>query len=172
MGTWRRPKGSVTRPIPDWQLRNMAAGGITGRTGAGTFEDLGLFNDSTDGSYLVLWDVLITVGAPQNANPSLPSVIGKLIAGSEGISTTGLSQPRGYPLVGASGSPPGAFWDNLTPSGLTTPAYQFMDDARVWQWQHDWPFAAIPPRFSYVVELFGDTSGWSFSCVWEATRDI
>lgn len=150
----------------------MSAGGETGQSGTGIFEDLGFFNNATDGSWLILWDVLITVAAPQNANPSLPSVIGNIIQGTEGINVPGLSQPAGYNVTGAAQQLPGFFWDNTTPNGLTTPAYQFMDDARVWQWPHDYPFAAIQPGWSFVVELFGDTAGWSFSCVWETSSDL
>lgn len=167
----RKPKGSIIQPIPSWNIRNMVAGGITGGTGAATFEDMGLANNATDGSWLVIWDVTIAVGAFTGTVSINPSVIGKIIPDTEG-EVIGVSQPAGYSIVNPSASTFGWLWDNPTPNGLTTPAYQFMQDRGIWQWPHDFPFAAIQPGWSYAFELYGDVDDWSVSLTWEVVRFI
>lgn len=167
----RKPKGSIIQPLPSWNFRNMAAGSITGGTGAATFEDLGLFNSAKDGSWMVIWDLTIAVSPFLGTTTTIPSVIGEIINGTEGI-VFGVSQPAGYNLVQPGGQLPGWLWDNTTPNGLLTPDYTFMQNYGTWQWPHDWPFAALAPGNSYAIELYGDTQDWSVAFVWEMVKFI
>jgi hypothetical protein len=164
----RRPKGTIVRPLPDWNLRNMGFGQIVGGANANLSENLGLYNDSTIGEALVIWDVTINVAVRTAGVVSQPNVAGQLQPG--GTNLNGLSQPVLTPAIGQGQAIPGQLWDDANAPGLSFAQYTFLLDAGQWRWMHDWPFAVIPPAWSYVWYIVGSSQGMSVSVYAEAVR--
>lgn len=86
-------------------------------------------------------------------------------------SSPGAGGPGGAPVVGDTGALPGLLLITQGTSNVIGP-YIFLTGAGLWRWQHDFPFVAIPPGGTYVVNLTGDCAGWDVSWMWEVVKGI
>jgi hypothetical protein len=149
------PKGTFVHNPPSFFLRNMAAAQHnTGALALGQIGAVGLFNNSIDGKWLVVWDVYINV-FPNTPGSSKILVDGTLVNGF--VQSVGLAN-TGSPLVSGGAQPDGlCFADRPNQeSGLL-----FFSDwmpAGGYHWPHDWPFCAIQPGFS--CEFFTDANAY------------
>lgn len=141
MASYRRPKGTVTRPIPDWHLGSMANLTIIGPEISPGYQESGIVNNATDGSYLVVWDVSISANVVTGGDGSVMSSGFFLyvnpfgLVDSAGVSLNpingvqyGFSYTTGDPTQHPQGSNFGpAWWGPVN-----------------WSWPHDWPFVVLP----------------------------
>jgi len=167
MPTRRRPKGVIIRPLPDWQGRQMMMGDSSNTeldTGVG---QVGLYNNATDGSILVVWD-LATNLAPKIG--AAAPVCGCTVVMAKGL-TSANQQTR--PLHSEGINFPGVCW-TIQPvgSGLLPADYTTLQAPGTWNWPHNWPFAYIYPGWSLVTQYNQDLQLFHSSFVWEAVRNV
>jgi hypothetical protein len=172
MASYRRPKGTVVRTLPDWNLNNCAAISIVGTEIPGGTTEAGLVNDATDGRFLVLWHLGISHIAGAGADPATMSAVAQLYA------TLGLlPYTQNTPLNPTAPAPPGSGWFNATSPGVQTTGELIPNlwGNAYFQWPHDYPVCVIPPGYSASVVFnapatnFGVTAA---SFMWEAVRGL
>ena|SRR5258708_3799513 len=164
----RQPKGTFVHNAPSFELRNMASGGlVSGNIALGDSIAFGLYNDATDGRWIVLWDLkmhyspfdgggdihLVNVGHLQgnNGNP--------LVAGS--------------PLVALQPRLPGSTWIEHNFQDFTDDYLYLIGANGTFQWEHDWPLGAIPPNWSLVAIADGNAANRiGFNYIWEVVAQI
>jgi hypothetical protein len=160
----RTPKGSVVRFDPDWWPRQMQYGaqGLN-LSLADSFQDAILYNNATDGTYLVVWDM--TVQIPSGAGtPPASSFASWGVAQQPPVNvpTPGFPldpfAPQGFGIVSA----------QLNSPGINNVPYNCLVQPGLWQWPHPWPMCYIPPTYALVVNFStGQTSGDLFcSATW------
>lgn len=151
MASYRRPKGTVVRHVPDWNSRNLYYGFIQNSFSSAQDYFDGFTNQETDGSSLIIWDCTISLGhftAPDNLAQSaawliLPAVqVGPVI----GFAPVDPFSPSIASTLNHN--------YNTSASLLTnTPFYAALSDQQTWQWPHEWPMAIIRPGWSFLVNF-------------------
>ena len=170
MASYRRPKGTVVRAVPDWNLNACAAIAIIGTESSGQISECGLINDAKDGRFLVVWELGISHAAGGGGDPAQMTCGAQLYQSPIfGVSLANT------PLNPTIGMVPGSGWFNGTSAGfLTTGVLQPILKGNVdYHWPHNWPFCVIPPGFSLTVVFTPPAAGFdSFAAnyVWEAAR--
>lgn len=168
MASFRRPKGTVVRHIPDWKsgqllaLNSATTGGIIGSDNGA-----GLFNDAGQGQVLVVWHAYAfarTVAVPTTIQLA---TLGFLNGNAGAITTQGQPLDLQQPWLGGSvfAIPPAA--------SLTT--NDFMDVPMTgtgWQWPHDYPICVVRPGFSLLINMFGPVQDVAAGFMWEVTGAI
>lgn len=169
MRSFRRPKGTVIRTVPDWNSANLGSATIIGPEIQPGFYELGIFNNATDGSYLVLWDAQASATVTQPNDPAT------LISGFKFY-----NNPN-PPIVGFSnganptvGQPFGAGFYNGDPTIIPQNSDYGPTFFGIVQysWGHDFPLAYIPPGyiFSFTSDYFAGNSNFArASFFWEVT---
>ena len=150
----------------------MASGYAQGPELDTGFHEIGLFNNASDGSHLVVWDVTISAKVFGNVD------------GSTTRTGFNLYQWTGFPYTGSATpinpsapQPWGAVFFNSDPTVLPyTFGYgpQFWGPLN-WEWPHAWPIAIVPPNwiFSCAIDLeTGDAVGAFASYFWEITKPV
>jgi len=136
----------------------------TGPLALGQIGALGLFNDTQQGEWLVVWDVELTIFAnpPGTTFPIVDATLG-----SGFTNTISLIHPSA-PLV-SSGAALSGFCVGDRP--LVESGKLFFSSAippAGYHWPHDWPFCAIQPGFSCT--FYSDANpyyNFGLSIVWE-----
>lgn len=149
MASYRRPKGAVVRPIPDWNTQNLFYGGVQNGFAALTSFNAGCINLDTQGRSFIIWDCTVTVGrfaaatAPTLTFMSLGIFQGAVVvAGSAGSPVD--------PFVGA----PSVFFDsNFNTTNLTTisSSYVPLSGEGTWRWTNPWPMAVLRPGYAHIL---------------------
>ena len=150
MASYRRPKGAVVRPIPDWNVQRLFYGGIqNGFVSAQNYTD-GFTNRETDGSSLIVWDCTIAIGRFTAATYTLATAdwfIAQLPA-------PGTTAPFGPvdPTIGGINSVLAHNYDTSSlPGGL--PVYNVLSGEGIWRWPNPFPLAIVRPGFSFLVQF-------------------
>jgi hypothetical protein len=164
MASYRRPKGTVVRPIPDWNVRNLYFGVIqNGTQGSISYTD-GFTNKESDGTSLIIWDCTISLGRflattnvlgtaewfiAQVPDPVTPNPMGCVVSTDAGI--------------------PSFCGHNYDTSNLSTPipGYAALSGEGIWRWENNFPLAVITPGFSFLVSFVYTTATAGFSVIVE-----
>lgn len=158
----RTLKGTLIRTLPDWSAQKMMISSVTLNTiAANTFASIGLFNNSSSGSWLVVWDVqaVCTPGGGQTPAAVRPAYISGPLPG--GFTTT-------FALVPTAGVQAGLL---ASQNPYTNPHVEFASYPLVnatWQWGHEWPFAYVPAGYSLTLNT--DSNGatvYAVTFAWE-----
>lgn len=169
MASYRRPKGSIARHLPDWNLAGMMSGGIQySPIVLGDSHAFGVYNNSTRGYWLVLWDLAVTF-QPSGALNNIQLIDVGHLSGHANQTLT-----AGAPLVATAGPKSGQTWTQANFQDTTDDfLYLPMQDGK-YQWPHDWPLAAVPSGWSIVVITDGNAagSGAVVNFVWEITDQL
>ena len=172
MASYRKPKGTVIRAVPDWNLSNCASIVVLGTEAPASVSEYGLFNDALDGRSLVIWSAAISHWAGGGGDPA------QMVAGFQLEKTAGLTPyTPNTPLDPLVGALPGSGWFNGTsagflPTGVLGPTLKGNAN---WQWPHNWPMCVVRPGFSLSVVGVPPAAGFAASAIaffWEAVRAI
>jgi len=172
MASYRRPKGTVVRTVPDWNLSNCAALAITGTEVPGGLSEAGLVNDAKDGRFLVVWHLGISHIAGAGADPATMN------CGAQLYSTLGFpTYIDNTPLNPMAPAPPGSGWFNAGSPGYQTSGLLI---PKLWgnayfQWPHDFPLCVVPPGYSLSVVFSAPSAGFGVTAadfLWEAVRGL
>jgi hypothetical protein len=170
VASYRTPRGTVVRHLPDWNINNCATIQIIGTETPGGITEAGLVNDATDGRFLVIWHLGISHIAGAGADPATQN------CSTQVYNTAGiLPYTENTPLNPLMAPPPGKGWFNTTSPG-TQPIGQIhpiLWGSVNWDWPHEWPLAIVPPGFSISVVFVAPSAGFATtaaSFIWEATR--
>lgn len=146
----------------------MASLGIhTGGIGLGDSHAFGVFNNSIDGSWLVLWDFKFHFWPSDTGNTCFLIDMGHL-QGHGGNPLT-----PGRPLVALAGQVDGAVWDQANFQDFTDDFIYFTGNPGTFSWNHDWPIAAVPPGWSLVAITDGNPiTEITVNFIWEMTPAI
>ena len=170
MASFRTPKGTVVRAVPDWNSANVAnyVGGSV--EGPAAFAENGVFNNANDGSFLAIWDATISLIDLNTADgPDLFSGFSLYQATSP---ATGNGSP---PINPTFGMPWGIGFFNAVPDAMG-PETQFGPQFRgpaTWSWPHNWPMCFVPSGwiFSFQFNTAASSTGeCGVSIYWEATK--
>ena len=143
----RKLKGTVTRPIPDWNIKNMFGSAVgTGPLGIGNIGAIGLLNTATAGEWLVVWDIQVNIHP--SASGSGQRVLDCAIR--HGTASPLLFTEPNNPLASAVGSGPGQVWAATTNFEAGGIFFSGVFPTDIYQWPHEWPFCAIQPGDSCV----------------------
>jgi hypothetical protein len=159
----RKPKGSIIQPLPSWNLRRMYGTGYgNGPVPLGNIVGSGVFNASTRGEWLVIWDV--QVNASGTFTSGLAIIDFSIMHGTAQYG--GFQFQPANPLTSQTPATPSQGWgfnDSANEQGLVFGSY-FLP-VTGYQWVHDWPFCAIAPGDSVVV--YSDANQYhSFGAAW------
>lgn len=141
----------------------------------GTIGAIGLYNNSPDGSWFVIWDLQVV--ADPGGTRSSPNVLDiNIMGGISAFSPVGPHQPSA-PLVGGLPQPPGFIWGDepLNEQGKNIYSLSLIQHGSqgVYEWAHEWPMAAIPVGSSFVCYTDANaTSAYGATIVWEVTKYI
>jgi hypothetical protein len=167
VASFRRPKGTVVRSFPDWNINKLAYNNdwFVGLTSTNTLTVL-LFNDNNVGKNLIVWALDIVHYADNWPKENgIPANGGMLVGVGTAtfVSPTLMINPLAavvsgqvYADTSVFGSPP-----------LTDESRTFGLSAGGYSWPHEWPCAVIPPGWSFGVELHGSESQMAVGFVWE-----
>ena len=167
MASFRRPKGTVVRSRPDWNVNKLAYNNdwFVGLTSTNTLTVL-LHNDGTQGRNLIVW-ALDIVHLPSNwpVEQGIAATGGMLngVGAANFVSPSLMMNPLS-PLVS------GQVYDLTEPFpslGLTDHSRTFGLSAGGYSWPHEWPCAVIPAGYSFGVELHGIQPQMAVGFVWE-----
>jgi len=144
----------------------MAGQAIINLGAANPLQDLILFNDSTDGTLLAVWDITIscmTGGTFTNNTFSVNLGVGKR-------PPAGTSGPQD-PTLGGAPTGDGIMQVDTTTLGSVDTPYPCLKEPGLWQWPHDWPMFYLPSGFSLVCEanalgIVGNI-GIELAVIWE-----
>jgi hypothetical protein len=150
VASYRRPKGTVVRPIPDWNLSAMANCVIIGPELTPGFHELAINNNATDGSVLIVWDVTLNTGVVHPGDGSVMTAGFQLYPYIYGGTLNPPAQLDPRVGVGFGGS---YFNSDVTqiPAG-----YKFGPvfwGPVTWSWPHDWPFCLVPPNWTLSASI-------------------
>lgn len=155
MASYRRPKGAVVRPIPDWNLQKCCYGGVQNGFAAMTSFSAGCTNQDTQGGSFIIWDCTVSVGRFDAAvNPTvqfmnLGTFQGAVIVGA--TPAVNVDPTVGaYPMVFDSNY-------NLTTLEPNSSAYVPLSGEGTWRWTNNFPMAIVRP-------------GWSLLLIYQATQ--
>ena len=169
MPSHRRPKGSLVRTLPDWHFANMASGGIQfSPIVLGDSHAFGVFNDSAQGRWLVLWDIAVTF-FPAGGIGAINLIDLGHLSGHDGQALT-----PGSALGGTIPSPGGQTWHEANFQDHTDDFFYLAMQNGQYHWPHDWPLAAVPSGWSIVAILDGNpaSAGVVVNFVWEITANV
>lgn len=163
-----RPRGVKTAQLPTWNIKNMASGGFeTGAIGLGDSLAFGLYNDANDGSWIVLWDLVMHYFPFDGAGATKLIDVGHV----EGYDNNSLT--KGAPLVATAAALAGSTWFEHNYQDFTDDYLYLVGANGMFQWNHDWPLGAIPPGWSLVAITDGEPlSLISYNFIWEVTRSL
>jgi len=161
----RSPKGTLIRTLPEWHFAKLSSGSFSGVAVAdNSYIGVGLFNNSTDGSVLVVWDVEV------KATPSAaqtPEFVRELLIQGQ---LSGALSPV-YQLQVAAQTAWGQITANNPYSNPHGELASFPIQNEVWKWGHEWPMCALLPGYSLV--MVSDNNGsaiWGVSFIWESVK--
>jgi hypothetical protein len=168
MASFRRPRGTVVRHIPDWKVGQLhALNNTTTGGGAGTNNGFGLVNDAGQGQALVVWHL---------------EAFARLVAAPTTIQLLTLYLYTGAPLaVTIPGQPldtnqafqGGSCWNipqaANPPNSSLLPFLDVPMSPTGWRWEHDWPICVVRPGISLLAYMFGPVQDVDVSFVWEVT---
>lgn len=161
MASYRRPKGTVVRPIPDWNVQKLCYGGVQNGFAANTSFNAGCTNSDTSGGTFIVWDSTITVG--RFAAATAPVVTFMSLGIFSGAILVAASQASPVdPTIAA----PLLFFDsnyNITNLTTITSAYVPLSGEGTWRWANPFPLALIRPGFSLMLfyQATGATVGFA-----------
>ena len=156
----RRPKGSVIRFDPDWDpFRMMYANDFVTLASATPVQDIGLYNNATDGSMLVVWDASLMIATAPGVIPGT-STINWGVAAQKPVT----NPTAGFPLIPNAPTGPGIVWENHNSPGVNNVPFICVEDPDHWEWPHSWPMCYIPPGYSLVVEFVSSLTSGSCPC--------
>jgi hypothetical protein len=163
MASFRRPRGTVVRHIPDWKtgqlhgLNNVTTGG-----GGGTFNGFGLVNDTGQGQPIVVWHMYAfarLVAAPTTIQVG---TLGFYAGAPLSLTTPGQPLDLQQPYLG------GSVWGIPPASAPNT--NDFMDipsSPTGWVWPHDWPICIVRPGQSLLYYVVGPVQDVAVGWIWE-----
>lgn len=161
----RKPKGVVTRTIPDFNAANMfhlSADG-TGSGATSTNTGIVLFNNTLN-STLVIWHAEFGMyNAPSGA--TLPT----FIKGAVGVGPPGFGSNAGFTanvsLTNPQAGAVGAAYVVSSAAGTTNYSqnHAFAPQNGFWQWIHEWPLAILPPNYGFMLIGTGLASSIGFN---------
>lgn len=151
MASYRRPKGTVVRHVPDWNSAKLYYGFIQNSFSSAQDYFDGFTNFETDGSSLVIWDCTISLqhfSAADNSSQSadwliLPAVQQGPVIGFAPID----------PFSASIMSTLNHNYDTSAALLTNTPFYAALSGQGTWQWPHEWPMAVIRPGWSFLVNF-------------------
>lgn len=149
MPSFRRQRGIITRPIPDWNVQNLCYGGVQNGFAALTSFNAGCTNADKLGGSFFIWDCTITVGRFSAA--TAPTVTFMSLGVFSGAQLVAASQATPMdPLVPA---PPMFFVSNYNVTNLNTisSSYVPLSGEGTWRWTNPFPLAIIRPNLSLIL---------------------
>jgi hypothetical protein len=164
MASYRRPKGTVVRPIPDWNSKDLYYGGIQNSSLGGLDYFDGVQNLETDGSSLIIWDCTISLGA---------FTAGTQVIGSADWFLAQVPQ-HAFPGQLAPLDPIGPTILSVVNHGFDTsnlvtgmPFYTVLSGPDTWRWPNPWPMAIIRPGFTWLVNFIYNNATAGFGVIVE-----
>ena len=163
--SFRSPLGVVVRTLPEWNARNMASAVVSISAVAAPFHtsDAGLWNNSTDGSSLVLWHLSIAT-VPDSSGPIFPPVAYGYFKASFDKPSSG----PGSPIVVGAPVPAGLVWLLQDFGSDGNEQYSFPISNNVYEWPKEWPLAVIAPNQSFAVYVTSPWKDVEYTFLWEA----
>jgi hypothetical protein len=150
----------------------MSGGGGGGFSLAlGEVGAVGLLNNTTQGEWLVVWDVQVYAN-PAGTTTSV-SLIDFLFVTGIPPPLTVTTQATGSALLDQQAQLPGIVWSNKLnfEQGLIVLSPSL--PAGGYQWVHDWPIAFIAPGDSfYVASDSNPTQTFGANYVWEVVKQL
>lgn len=142
MATYRRPKGSYTRPTPDFFVDQLAySSGQVNGGGGGAGVSVSLFNNDPQSRHFHLYGLW-----PNDSN--FQQLYAAVYAGPFGT-----EYDHAYPVITDNPQPPGLIYTGGTPAGLN-----LVNQPLTWQGDQptapilsQWPISVIPPGYSFIV---------------------
>jgi hypothetical protein len=166
----RRPKGSIVQSVPSFYPRRMQGAGNGQVASPGNNPCVGLYNNATDGSWLVVWEFQAAVSLPSATPTSNIQQISFSFQANNG--NTGVQFP-GIPLVYAQAQGPGTVWAHYNQGNGQAVLYSPANPNYVYGWMHEWPIAYIPPGSSLVCAADGSSFGFlNVTYIWEVVSQI
>lgn len=161
MASYRRPKGTVVRPVPDWQLANLVYGGVQNGNAGSVNTNVGCINLDTSGGSFVIWDCTITID--RFAAATNPVVTFTSMGIFQGAVIVAGSQASPVDTMFAPGL---LFFDaNFNVTNITTinSAYVPLSGAGIWRWNNNFPLAVLRPGFAllFFYQVTGAVVGFS-----------
>jgi hypothetical protein len=164
MASYRRPKGTVVRPIPDWNVQNLYyASSFNAASGNLDYFD-GVLNTETDGSSLIVWDCTIALGAFTAGVEVIGSADWFLAQVPPAPNNFGLA-----PVDPTQANPLSQMGHSYDTSNLVTgmPFYSALAGPGIWRWTNPFPMAVIRPGFALLVEFTYNNATASLSVIVE-----
>lgn len=156
MPSWRRPRGTVIRTIPDWNLNNCASVLISNSVSGAYAVEAGLYNNSTAGWFLVVWGLSIGQYYSSLTN------IGYFQAWVQMLKTPGVTPYQANnPVNPTSTVNFGVGWYNSASPGPQNEnlLYPAPVGPGNWEWPHDFPIGVVPAGYSLSVVFTGGIIG-------------
>jgi|SRR5579871_2006490 len=170
MASFRKPKGTVIRSVPDWNSNNMANTFVIGPELSPGFFELGLYNNALDGSFLAIWDVTISSTVLLGGDGSTMTTGFNLYPWS-GAPYTGSASPVNPTL----GMPYGVGFYNgditQIPAGSGFGPHWW--GPINWTWPHNFPMCYVPAGWIFSMQSFLGSpavNAAAASFYWEVTQ--
>jgi hypothetical protein len=156
----RRPKGTVVRFDPDWDpFRMMVGAGFVNLSSALRVQDVGLFNNATDGSWLAVWQTLFSAAQQSALVQNTFSASWALV-----FKPSLANMSTQVPLIPNGPTGPGVIYFDQNPPGLNFNLFTSLSDPGLWEWSHPWPMCYVPPGYALVTEYVGTLTSGSLGC--------
>jgi hypothetical protein len=160
-------KGTVVQTWAEFHSDHLMAGENFINFGPGlNTGDIGLLNNATDGTYIIVWDCIAVSGLGS----------GTISGGWSGLwgitpNPTGVFTVPETPLTPNTPVGFGRTYTLNPAPGINQELFIFRDDPGTWEWPHDWPMAYLPPGFALALEWSVNVSAGSVhmfgSFIWE-----
>jgi hypothetical protein len=166
----RKPKGSIVHSIPSWNPLNLLGTGTGQVASTGNNPCVGLFNNATDGSWLVVWEYQAAISLPSTTPTDNIQQISFSYQADNGNTRV---QFPGIPLVDTAAQLAGTVWGKYNQGNGGIVFYSPANPNYVYQWQHEWPFAYVRPGHSLVCAGDGASCGFlNVTYIWEVVAQI
>lgn len=164
----RHPRGTIVHSIPSFNPRRMLGAANGQAASSGHNPAIGLFNNATDGSWLVVWDFQAGIQLPAASN-NIQSLSFSFIAGD---GATGVQFP-GTPIVDQQAGLFGTVWANYNQGNSNAVFYNPSNANYLYTWPHEWPLAYVRPGDSIVCAGDDSSSGFlTVSYLWEVVKEL
>ena len=159
----RKPLGTYARSTGDWYQHGARGFAFQVSAAAAQFSYIGLFNNSTTGAYLF---VLALNAWATNSS----SVVLEYTQGSGGLTLQTTQQMQVDPLSSVIA---GQLFTGHTAVCIGTEFYWISNPASpsVFDWQHDFPIAAIPPGWMFTVHPTNTNCLLNVGMMWIALQE-
>jgi hypothetical protein len=167
VASFRQPKGVLTRTLPDWNSASLMCGSGGGSAAAGHTYDAGVWNNASDGSLLVLWDLTIAASYATVTNNTSPDALG-------GFSPLNPGGGAGINLYNGQPAKAGQVWSGFDTFNVVgfDEEYVFPLKSGAYQWPHNWPIAIINPGFGFAIEMLGPIHSVDTGFIWEVISQV